>query len=537
MRIIDTNDIDSASPIEADICIVGSGAAGMTIALQLDGTDQTVCVLESGGLGPDEATQALYDVDVIGHPVRKDFMSRARYFGGTSNLWAGRNMRLSPLDFRARHWVPHSGWPVAYSEVSQYYPAAERLLRLPPHEDVDALVAKTVRHPIEGRLVENADLQPSVAVWGRKPLRFGSAYRKQLQRSRNISTYLRANVVDVELNEAGDRVRGCLVKTLAGRPLRVAAKRFILACGGLETARLLLASRSVQRHGVGNQYDLVGRYYMDHPRAVFGRVRFASPTKLSGLVGAPLAGGMAQIGLQLKEEVQEREQLLNNYLTLERSWSDLAAGAYQSFVHSAKIVLRTGYAGKRFAFRSAKLATVPELIYLLAPRELLPHAVYRVAKQLKDRVAPGLTELMVVNYCEQAPNPQSRVCLGTDRDRFDMPRLVLDWVVGARETDSLMRLQNLLDDHLRRHNLGRVDQGPGRFGELQYTDASHHLGTTRMSSTPREGVVDENCKVHGVSNLFIGGSGVFPTAGHANPTLTIVALAIRLAAHLRGSRC
>jgi choline dehydrogenase-like flavoprotein len=203
-------------------------------------------------------------------------------------------------------------------------------------------------------------------------------------------------------------------------------------------------------------------------------------------------------------------------------------------VHSAKILLRAGYAGKRLTFSRANLARVPELIYLLAPRELMPHFMYRAARQLKERFSKGVTDLVVVNYCEQIPNPQSRVFLGSKRDRFGVPRLVLDWVVGRQETDTLMRLHDLLDRHLQRNGLGRLDHSP-EVGELRYTDASHHIGTTRMSADPREGVVDEQCRVHGVGNLFIAGSGVFPTAGHANPTLTIVALAVRLAAHLKST--
>ena len=144
--------------------------------------------------------------------------------------------------------------------------------------------------------------------------------------------------------------------------------------------------------------------------------------------------------------------------------------------------------------------------------------------------------MIVVNYCEQVPNPQSRVYLGSARDQFGMPRLVLDWVVSRPETEALMRLHELLDQHLRRAQLGHLEHSSTPFGDLHYTDASHHLGTTRMSATARDGVVDEHCRVHGVPNLFVAGSGVFPTAGHANPTLTIVALALRLAAYLRDQR-
>jgi hypothetical protein len=202
-------------------------------------------------------------------------------------------------------------------------------------------------------------------------------------------------------------------------------------------------------------------------------------------------------------------------------------------VHSAKIALRRGYAGRRLSLARPRLAKVPELIYLFAPRELMPHPLYRFARQMKERLSAGVTDLVVVNYCEQIPDPASRVYLGSERDRLGMPRLVLEWKVGKPETDTLMRLHHLLDSHLRRSGLGQLDHPASHLADLHYTDASHHLGTTRMSTDPREGVVDRDCRVHGVANLFIAGSGVFPTAGHANPTLTIVALSIRLAAQLK----
>jgi choline dehydrogenase-like flavoprotein len=247
----------------------------------------------------------------------------------------------------------------------------------------------------------------------------------------------------------------------------------------------------------------------------------------------PLAHGMAQVGIQFSEAVQRREQLLNHYLSLERHWSEQAAKAYQSFVHSMKILFRKGYAGKRFSLSGANLARVPELIYLLAPRELMPHVVYSTARKLKQRLSTGVTELIVVNYCEQMPNPQSRVSLSDKRDRFNMLRLVLDWQIHPQETHSLVRLQALLDKHLRHHQLGCLETPAEPFSTVRYTDASHHIGTTRMSTDPRQGVVDSQCKVHGIDNLFIAGSAVFPTSGHANPTLTLVALAIRLSERLK----
>lgn len=534
--IIDVNELSTASTISADICIVGAGAAGITLASELDGDSLTVCLVESGGYGPDESTQALNDLEIAGHPVREKFMSRARYFGGTCNLWAGRCMRLTPLDVGVREWVPHSGWPLPYEEFERYYPRAARMLRLPSCETLETIVSRSRMSSVERSLFESPDFQPNVSMWAKRPLRFGAAYRQQLQRSRNVSVYLNANVTDIQLNRAGNRVEACTARSLGGTTIHLQARRFVLACGGLETARLLLVSRSIQRQGIGNQFDAVGRYYMDHPRAVFGKVRLSNPQKLPLMLGVPLTDGMAQVGLQLSDAMQTRERLLNIYLSLERHWSDQAARAYQSFVHSMKIVLRRGYAGRRFPLSGADLATVPELIYLLAPRELMPHSLYRAAKQLRHYLSKGERELIVVNYCEQIPNPQSRVYLGDRRDRFDMPLLVLDWRIGHAETASLTRLQTLLDAHLRQHGLGWLDNTSERFSDRLYTDASHHIGTARMSTDPRNGVVNRHCAIHGVDNLFVAGSAVFPTAGHANPTLTIVALAIRLAAHLKDAK-
>jgi hypothetical protein len=275
---------------------------------------------------------------------------------------------------------------------------------------------------------------------------------------------------------------------------------------------------------------------MDHPRAVFGKVKLSEPHKFPVLLGCPLAEGMAQVGIRFSEDTQKREALLNHYVTFERRWSEQSAKAYQSFVHTMKILLRKGYSGSRFRISGAKLTDVPELIYLLAPRELMPHFLYRLVKKVKNEISGGVTELIVVNYCEQAPNLQSRVYLSDERDRLEMNRLVLDWKVGNEETKSLIRLQESVNSSLKKAHIGYLDNTAQQLSDLRYTDASHHIGTTRMSDNPRTGVVDSDCRVHGIRNLFIAGSSIFPTSGHANPTLTIVALAIRLAEHLKSLR-
>ena len=535
MSIIDANRLQPNSILNADICVVGAGAAGITLSSELNGSSQSVCLIESGSYDPDESTQSLYDLDIAGYPVRRDFMSRARYFGGTCNLWAGRSMQLTEFDLSRRDWVPNSGWPITYSELQRYYGKAERILKLPSFDTFKNGILPRTMSPSERTLFNNNDLEPNVSLWAKKPLRFGAAYKSRLKRSRNVNVYLNANVLEVMMNPAGNSVEELQMMTLGGNRARIRAKCFVLACGGLENARLLLVSRSVHPNGIGNQFDLVGRFFMDHPRTVYGKIRLTGKQRFPLLLGIPVREGIAQVGIQLSENVQRQERLLNNYLSLERHWSPQTAKAYSSFIHSMKILLRRGYSGRRFTLSGSNLSKIPELIYLLSPRELMPHFLYRGFKRIRDKVGKDLVQLIVVNYCEQAPNSESRVLLSQERDKLNMNRLILNWKVGAEETRTLTRLQELLDLHLRNNNMGYVHTDSNEMTNLSYTDASHHIGTTRMSDSHRQGVVDPNCKVYGVENLFIAGSSIFPTCGHANPTWTIAALAIRLADHLKKS--
>ena len=538
LKPVDANKLLPGTTIRTDICIVGSGAAGLSVANEFLGTSREVCILEGGGYGPNEETQSLYDLESIGYPIRENFMSRARYYGGTCNLWAGRTMRLEPIDLAQRSWIPNSGWPMPYSELARYYHEGTRALRLPSFQTFDQIAHPLHMSEKEISLFDNDQLRAIPILWGTKPFRFGTAYKSKLQKAPNITLYLNANVTEINLDDSGTYVASLSASTLGGTELVISASYVVLACGGLENARLLLVSRGVCSSGVGNEFDVVGRYYMDHPRAIFGQVRLHPNTSLPKLMGYPLPDGMAQIGIGLTEHVQRKEHLHNSYVTLEPQLSEVAQKRYESSVRFAKIVLRKGYAGRRYNVFGARLAEVRDMIYLLTPKEIMPHALYRwyvTAKRSLNRYI-RVKYLTTVNYCEQIPNPESRVYLSQKRDRLNMNTLILDWRLDAQESNSIARLHQVLAKRLVRSEIGDLESSRPEFENLSFTDASHHMGTTRICEDPKKGVVDAHCKVHGVSNLFVTGSSVFPTVGHANPTLTIVALAIRLADHLKEKR-
>jgi choline dehydrogenase-like flavoprotein len=531
LSIIDARTLEDAG-LQTDVCIVGAGAAGITLALELTRAGREVCLLESGDFAPDHDTQSLHDLESVGYPPRPNYMSRARYFGGSCNLWAGRSMLLSEFDLSSRPWVPHSGWPIGPAELARHYPRAAEVLRLPAEQRFAIDAHRGRMSDDERRLLDDARLTPTVSLWAPAPMRFGSAHRRVLARAPRARVVINANLTHIRLNEAGDRVAGLSMATLNGRRFVARARTVVLACGGLENARLLLASRDRQPHGIGNRYDQVGRYFMDHPRAVFGRVRLRAGCRLPLLRGFPLPDGKVQVGVGLSEQAQRRERLLNHYLTLEAEVSGYSQQSYQSSVEIMKILLRRGHAGRRWELGKAGIGAIPDMIYLLTPKEILPHPVYRwywLARQALPR-KPRPESFVVVYFCEQPPDPASRVQLGPEVDRLGVNRLVLDWRIDRAVSASVLRLQELLAERLEQTGLGRLENPDSK---PRFTDASHHMGTTRMSDDPRSGVVDRNGRVHGVNNLYLAGSSVFPCAGHANPTLTVVALALRLAEHLR----
>ncbi len=531
--MVDARTLAEGSRLEAEVCIVGAGAAGITLALELGAAGRSVLLVESGGLEPEAEVQALYDLELVGYPPRPNYMSRARYFGGSCNLWAGRCMRLQAQDFATRSWVPGSGWPVAADEIFRHYPRAATILGLGSSAQLELRAHEGRLSEAERALLASEDMVPTVSLWAPSPKRFGRSERRRLARAAGVRLLLHASVTRIELDDDGALVRALSAKTLTGKAFRLEAHRFVLAAGGIETPRLLLVSRDRQSRGIGNGFDLVGRCFMDHPRAVFGAVRLAPGRRLTLMRGWPLSDGKVQLGLGLTPEAQARGGLLNPYLTFEEEASGYTARHYQAAVEVGKVLLRRGHAGGRLELGKARQApSVQDFIYLLSPKEILPHGLWRLATLARYRLAPerqGRRHL-VVYFCEQPPDPESRVTLSQATDRLGLNRLVLDWRIPDSVHESVLGLQTVLGRVLERHGLGRLEPGAG---EPRYTDASHHMGTTRMSDSPRTGVVDRDCRVHGLHNLYVAGSAVFPCAGHANPTLTIVALALRLADHLR----
>jgi choline dehydrogenase-like flavoprotein len=499
--LIDGRGLENGTVVETDVCIVGAGAAGITLARALMDRRVDVCLLESGGLAPDAATRALSRGENAGLPYFPLDGNRRRCFGGTTGLWAGWSRPLDDVDFEARAWVPESGWPFGKEELVPYYRRAHAVCALGVDEYEPAgweARLGCARLPLPAERVETR-------IYLLNPVRFGRKWRGALAQAPGVRVLLHSNLLEIVTDGAARVVTGLRVGTLRGTRFSVTARDYVLAAGGVENARLLLLSDGARPAGLGNDHDLVGRYFMEHVHFPSGTLRLVDPREAR--VALYRARRRAVARLFLPAAVQARERLLNASIALDPRVVGIRGRLARA--------LRTAGEGIRRSVRG------------LAGRD--------------GQREPRARGLRLHYTLEQAPNPASRVTLATERDALGLRRARLEWRTTALEAETFRRCRRLLDEAFRRSALGWIETARDEHENVWPPPPlqgrrGHHMGTTRMSADPRRGVVDEHCRVHGIVNLHVAGSSVFPTAGAGTPTLTILALALRLADRIGATR-
>lgn len=517
--IVDLETNSDVPPLTYDLCIVGTGAAGLALASRMLGTSVRVLILESGGLDHEPATQALYDVDIGGLPHRGSTEGRFRVWGGSTTRWGGQALPLMPLDFERRDWVAHSGWPLTFADVEPYYPDACRFL------GVDALNFDTdlfshLRTPLPR--FDPQRLWYHFSKWSPQP-DIRRHWVDKVAASETCTLLLHANVTDIRLNADMTRVESLSARTLGGRTIRAQARAFAICVGGIETARLLLASNSQMPAGVGNQHDLVGRFFQDHVWAGIGTLR--SGDAAQALFNVFHKGGLKySVRSTAAPEWQRANRTLN--MSMQMLFLTDTASAVQD-LKDLYVALRRRRTERALVRKFLRVVRHPVSVltpawhYVVNGRSYVPGA----------RVTVGVA-------CEQEPNPESRVLLSHGIDKLGMRRAEVRWTLTDLTRSSLRTFTKVLAEELPRAGVGPLDLEPWLFDEggdwtAHVTDQFHHMGTARMHHSPRHGVADADCQVHEISNLFLGGSALFPTGGHSNPTLTLIALGLRLGDKLK----
>ncbi len=523
--IEDFDNFEDGTCVKSDLCIVGAGAAGISIAREFLGTHHKITVLESGGLVGDTETQKLYQSELVGLPHTGIHAGRARVFGGTTTLWGGQALRFSDFDLQKRDWVSFSGWPLSRADLDPYYERADRILQLGTRIPYEKLCTA---FGVEPPAFDPSKLCMQCSQWSPRP-NFGTAYRRELKRADNVSVLLHANVTGIVTNEAATEVSSIEFSTIGGKKGVAKARFYVICCGGIETARLLLASDRIDRRGVGNQHDLVGRYFQEHVHVRCGNLLATNREHLQNLFESFFQGRLKHAPLiTLSEQAQREKRLLSILGTVGFE------PAPDSCITAMKTLFRAAI-GKSYP----GTADLKRLIgNALADPGELASLTYRLYAK-KRAGTPNRGPIYFGAQCEMAPNPESRVMLSDSRDSLGMHRVKLDWRLGEMERRTVSEFVITLAHEFERLKLGSFDlrQVTALDDRIRWTemahDSAHHIGTARMHEAPQLGVVDSNCRVHGLSNLYVGSSAVFPTGSCSNPTLTILALCMRIADQLK----
>jgi len=464
-----------------DVCICGTGPAGITTARKLAAGGKRVLLLEGGDLSYSEVSQELYLGKSIGRQYWHVQSGRLRYFGGTSNHWTGRCGVFDPIDFEDRPYFGMPGWPISRERVLKGLDEAKDILdisgsNLAPFEDSE--------------FRSTVFLQSGFAL--SPPTRFAEKYEAELRQSERIDFFYNANLVDIRLNSAQTLVEGLLVRSFTGQEVKVSARRYVLALGAIETARLLLSANKQAPDGVGNRSGMVGRCFMEHLNVPIGRFLVTAPDFFR-----------KEVALAPNSDFLRQNNIGNGIVHFEPNSLPKSSGRLHVF--------------KQF----------------LRETSCLHPSLTKIARQLVDFDCAG--DGVVSSLIEQAPNPSSRIKLSREVDKLGLPIVELDWEFNDQDRKTIKTLAMKAAQEMARLDRARVQLA--RFilnadQEIEIGGHAHQMGTTRMSSKSQYGVVNEDCRVHEIENLYLIGSSVFPTGGGTNPTLTIVLLALRLAEHL-----
>jgi len=490
---VDARRLPPGTVLETDILLIGGGPVGISLALALKDSGRSVILLESGGMEFEAATQALYEGPETGTPYLPLNASRMRFLGGSTNHWGGWCRPLDRIDFEARDWLAHSGWPFGRDALEPYYARAQELVEAGPfvYDAAPTRIPVTTLGMGAGGL-ETVWFQFSKMRGSVLPTHFGERYADELKQISNLTVYTHANATALRLTPDAKHVHRVEVATLSGVKFSVSPKLVVLGAGAVENARLMLASNDVAASGVGNGHDLVGRYFSDHPIPGNNATLVTFGGKLSPfyLGTQSAAGARIRAAFAPTDRFRRAKKVLGALITVDGG---------------------------------AKLDALGQA------------AVEVVATSLGADARKAHAYTIGCGF-EPAPDPERRITLAAERDALGMPRAQLNNTISD---DDFARYRATLEEWgrqllasgagmLRIHHATRAEWLEG----LDW--ANHHMGTTRMHDDATRGVVDANGLVHGMGNLFIGGSGLFPTYGASNPTMNLVALTLRLADHLKG---
>lgn len=520
--LVNGSELNEHASYEADICILGGGVAGIVLARELLGKFKKIILLESGGENYTQEAQDLYAPSTKNKSYYPDpSYSRLRFLGGASNHWENNTSPLDPIDFEKRSWVANSGWPISYKDLEAFYPKAEIYCGVKGNGyNTKEWVKKLGYTDV---VSSSKVLETGIAKAAVPGTRFYAVHGQPLVEHSGIEVITFANVVDLDFDEQAQQITKVFFETKPGLRHDVKAKAFIMCFGGIENARMLLTFNKKYKNKIGNYHDNVGRYFMDHPTV---RAAHFYPHTSKGLE-LYTAGPVGDLNVKGFFEIQKEMLTLHGLSNIRMP------------IHAAsKYDMSDGISSHHILGDAFSSGDLPDnfgmhILNYVKDIDMVVEAVSRKAfnKKLFDD-ADEMNGYQLAMMLEQTPHKDNRIRLGEKRDPYGIERIEIDWEFKEDDQERMWRALELTANEVGALSLGRIRLLKERSERLmgdQMGYGHHHMGTTRMSEDYKNGVVDAQQKVFGTNNFFIAGSSVFSTGGHVPPTLTIVALTIRLA--------
>ncbi len=508
----DLKNFSTNTNLEYDICIIGSGPAGISLAKELSDSNYKITILESGGLETEDEYQELNNGENSGPSYLSLYSSRLRCFGGAGKLWAGVCAPYKKDEFNKKSFINLSGWPISLSDLEEYYTKAGEMLGIVHSKFYDkSLLGNTLKEKSFKEFNrKDSFLSANVFQISSPENRdLAEKYRTIFESSKSIDVIFHSTVTELNLTNDTSGIESVSIADLNGKKSKIKAKLFVLACGALENPRILLMSNKLNKNGIGNNNGLVGSCFMSHPGV----------------------NDVAQIYKESPDECVAKNQNNKNFkykvvyeMSSKQRFEQKTLRHSLSISPSKDLLDKSTYTNNRFFSEGIKLFENTNFLHKIlcffkSENEYLPK---------NWNLSVGL---------EQPPRLSNKLKLHKTKDDLGMPKIDMHWDdISQIEKETVIKSTETMARELGLLGIGKIKfKNELLSGESYKIDdpINHHIGTTRMSNSPKTGVVDKNCKVFGVSNLYIAGSSVFPTSSIVNPTYTIIALSLRLGKYIK----
>jgi len=529
MSILNNSKIKNNSLLETKVCIIGSGISAQLIIAHLKNTK--IIMVDSGKIKYDEKIQNLNQVEEIGISFQKNRQNRIRQLGGSANLWANQLMLLRKNIIAAREWVVKDfSFPVDYNLMLEHYKDAIDIVYKRQFKNFDYLQLEKENERnffLEKEFLKTNIFKFDNHFWPSKVEKFNyeSDFTKNILNSKNLKFIENFTATEMKINNETQAIENIKIES-ENKFCSIKADFFIFACGAIENARLLLNNSKFSKI---LQNPNIGRYFMDHPRITLGEIKTNKKIPLSNLLGIKHLNYDFRKSIRLSDKYQLEKKILDGYAFLDPKYNNDDENNFENFLNEIKIMLKIkGVPKFKKIFTNFKKNF--EQIYLKLSPQISSSKLNNILRKVFERknFSFSFNEILVNYQSEQYPNYESRVYLNKNKDHFDQNKITIDWKLTNIDYKTYDEFVIALKNNLHLNPFLKFKE----YKEKKITDSSHHSGTTRMSLNRQDGVVDKNCKLHDIKNLFISGNSVFRTTGAANPGLTNMAMSLHIAKHI-----